>query len=124
MDRRDRRRGAPWMGGAGHSARGGARLRQGQRMRDGWRNAGRDRRSRSRAGRGAALIVDYHMHLRDEREQLAHRASAVEPFVECARRAGVDEIGFTEHVYYFEQTRPLWTVPYHLERCAHDLDDY
>ena len=70
------------------------------------------------------MIIDYHMHLRDEHEELAHRASAVEPFVTAARLAGVDEIGFTEHVYYFEQTRRLWTVPYHLERCGHDLDDY
>ena len=37
---------------------------------------------------------------------------------------GVDEIGFTEHVYYFRQTRPLWHVPYHAERCSHDLEPY
>ena len=70
------------------------------------------------------MIVDYHMHLRNGREEIAHDTWSVEPFVETAARAGVDEIGFTEHVYYFRQTRSLWTVPYQTERCVYDLDDY
>jgi histidinol-phosphatase (PHP family) len=70
------------------------------------------------------VIVDYHMHLRNGREQIAHDTSSVEAFVEAARRAGVDEIGFTEHVYYFRQTRTLWTVPYQAERCVYDLESY
>jgi histidinol-phosphatase (PHP family) len=70
------------------------------------------------------VIVDYHMHLRDEHEGIAHSAHAVEPFVEAAERAGVDEIGFTEHAYYFTQLRTLWSVPYQLERCVYDLDAY
>lgn len=64
------------------------------------------------------------MHLRNERGEIAHEAAAVEPFVTAARAASVDEIGFTEHVYYFRQTRSLWTVPYHVERCVYDLDAY
>ncbi len=64
------------------------------------------------------------MHLRDQDERLDFRAEAVEPFVEAARQVGVDEIGFTEHVYYFRQTRELWHVPYHTERCSHDLEAY
>jgi histidinol-phosphatase (PHP family) len=70
------------------------------------------------------VIVDYHMHLRNAREEIAHDTRSVEPFVEAAQRVGVDEIGFTEHVYYFTQTRSLWTVPYQLERCVYDLDAY
>jgi histidinol-phosphatase (PHP family) len=70
------------------------------------------------------VIVDYHMHLRNPREEVAHQTWAVDPFVETARAAGVDEIGFTEHVYYFKQTRSLWTVPYQIERCVYDLDAY
>ena len=27
------------------------------------------------------MIADYHLHLRDEREEIAHRASSVEPFL-------------------------------------------
>jgi histidinol-phosphatase (PHP family) len=70
------------------------------------------------------VIVDYHMHLRNGREELAHDTWAVDPFVAAARAAGVDEIGFTEHVYYFRQTQTLWTVPYHVQRCRYDLDSY
>jgi histidinol-phosphatase (PHP family) len=70
------------------------------------------------------MIVDYHMHLRDSQERIAHTADAVEPFVETASERGVDEIGFTEHVYYFRQTRQLWELPYQTERCVYDLDAY
>jgi histidinol-phosphatase (PHP family) len=74
------------------------------------------------------VIVDYHMHLRAPREggsePLVHSREAVERFVARARERGVDEIGFTEHVYYFRQTRGVWHLPYHLERCVYDLDAY
>lgn len=70
------------------------------------------------------MIVDYHMHLRDSQERIAHNADAVEPFVETARAGAVDEIGLTEHVYYFAQTRSLWTDPYQIARCVYDLDTY
>ncbi len=74
------------------------------------------------------MIVDYHMHLRGPRaggsEPLAHTAAAVERYVERAAERGVDEIAFTEHVYYFVQTRELWSLPYQVERCRHDLDAY
>jgi histidinol-phosphatase (PHP family) len=70
------------------------------------------------------VIVDYHMHLRNGREEIAHDTWSVDPFVAAARAAGVDEIGFTEHVYYFKQTRTLWTVPYQAERCVYDLEAY
>ncbi len=70
------------------------------------------------------MIVDYHMHLRDPDEKLDFSVSAVERFVERAAERRVDEIGFTEHVYYFAQTRELWDRPYQLERCKYDLDEY
>ena len=70
------------------------------------------------------MIVDYHMHLRNARGEIAHDTWAIDPFVESARVAGVDEIGFTAHIYYFKQTRSLWTVPYHIERCVYDIEAY
>ena len=74
------------------------------------------------------MIVDYHMHLRGPlaagSEPLTHTLGAIERFVERARERGVDEIAFTEHVYYFTQTRELWSLPYQLERCTFDLDRY
>jgi histidinol-phosphatase (PHP family) len=70
------------------------------------------------------VIVDYHMHLRNEREEIDHTVAAVERFCAVARKRGVDEIGFSEHVYYFRQTRAVWSRPYQLERCHWDLDEY
>jgi histidinol-phosphatase (PHP family) len=70
------------------------------------------------------VILDYHMHLRDPEERIDHTVEAVERFVEVAAERGVDEIGFTEHVYYFTATRPLWSRPYQTERCVYDLDAY
>jgi histidinol-phosphatase (PHP family) len=76
------------------------------------------------------MRVDYHMHLRgpgpgDGSEgPIELRAEAVEPFVEQARERGVDEIGFTEHMYYFRQLEHLVEHPYQRSRIGHDLDDY
>ena len=64
------------------------------------------------------------MHLRAPDESIDHRVEAVERYVDKASERGIDEIGFTEHVYYFEQTRHLWSVPYHLERCTYDIEPY
>jgi histidinol-phosphatase (PHP family) len=70
------------------------------------------------------VIVDYHMHLRAPDESIDHSLEAVERFVEVAAERGVQELGFTEHGYYFEETRSLWTVPYHLERCRYPVEPY
>jgi histidinol-phosphatase (PHP family) len=70
------------------------------------------------------MIVDYHVHLRDDDERVTHTFEAVLPFVATAVARGVEEIGFTEHVYYFRQTAEIWDVPYLTERCVYDLDAY
>ena len=70
------------------------------------------------------MIVDYHMHLRDEAGKITFTPDAVRPFLATALARGVAEIGFTEHVYYFRQTAEIWDVPYLSERCVYDLDDY
>jgi histidinol-phosphatase (PHP family) len=70
------------------------------------------------------VIPDYHMHLRNARGEIAHDTRSVDPFVEAAQATGVDEICFTEHVYYFKQTRSLWSIPYQSERCVYDLEPY
>src|SRR5437868_2412265 len=64
------------------------------------------------------------MHLRNAGEEIDHTLEAVERFVEAAARAGVDEIGFSEHAYYFRETRELWELPYQAERCVYDLTAY
>jgi histidinol-phosphatase (PHP family) len=70
------------------------------------------------------LIVDYHLHLRDANERIDHSVQAAERFVARAGERDIDEIGFTEHVYYFRQTAEIWNLPYQVERCAYDLDTY
>jgi histidinol-phosphatase (PHP family) len=64
------------------------------------------------------------MHLRDPDERVDHSSRGVQRFVDRARERGIDEIGFTEHVYYFTQTREIWDHPYEVERCVYDLDTY
>jgi histidinol-phosphatase (PHP family) len=75
------------------------------------------------------MIVDYHMHLRGpsetEREgPIDHTPGAVEAYVETAAARGVDEIGFTEHLYYFREFERFLDHPYQRERVGHDLDVY
>lgn len=70
------------------------------------------------------MIVDYHLHLRAPDESIDHTVEAIERFVEVAGQRGIEELGFTEHVYYFRETRGLWTLPYQTERCALDLERY
>jgi histidinol-phosphatase (PHP family) len=73
------------------------------------------------------VIIDYHMHLRDPEGRIDHTVGGVERFVARAAERGVDEIGLSEHVYYFTRTREIWEAwgrPYELERCAYDLDAY
>jgi histidinol-phosphatase (PHP family) len=74
------------------------------------------------------MIVDYHMHLRgpaDGREgPIEHTVEAVERFAERAAERGVDEIGFTEHVYYFRDLDRFVEHPYQRSRLGHELDVY
>jgi histidinol-phosphatase (PHP family) len=70
------------------------------------------------------LIVDYHVHLRDSQERIDHTPEAVERFAEAALANGVEELGFSEHDYYFRQLAELWQTRYERERCTHDLDAY
>jgi histidinol-phosphatase (PHP family) len=70
------------------------------------------------------MIVDYHLHLRDEDQRVSHTVETIERWVDTATRRGIDEIGFTEHAYYFVETRPLLTVPYQLDHCHAPIDTY
>jgi histidinol-phosphatase (PHP family) len=72
------------------------------------------------------VIVDYHMHLREHEngEPATYSADRVEEYVEQARGAGVDEIGFTDHDFYFRQLRELWEIPWLTERGVDDLENY
>ena len=73
------------------------------------------------------MLTDYHMHLvedgkpyGDEVFTIAH----VQSYVECARAAGIDEIGFTDHVYRFRQARGWSDDPLWVGDALADLDRY
>jgi len=73
------------------------------------------------------VLVDYHMHLRSPREdheELDHTVAAVERFVARARERRVDEIGFTEHGYYFRELAAFATTDYERERSGRPLEPY
>jgi histidinol-phosphatase (PHP family) len=70
------------------------------------------------------VIVDYHMHLRTDGQRVSHDVETVERWVETAAARGVDEIGFTEHFYYFLVARPLLTVPYQIDHCHAPIERY
>ena len=74
------------------------------------------------------MIVDYHMHLRGLSEgregAIEHTLEAIERYVEVAAERGVDEIGFTEHLYYFREFDGVVDHPYQRSRIGHDLETY
>jgi histidinol-phosphatase (PHP family) len=70
------------------------------------------------------VIVDYHMHLREPGQRVSHDVETVERWVETAAARGLDEIGFTEHFYYFLVARPLLTVPYQIDHCHAPIEPY
>ena len=74
------------------------------------------------------MIVDYHMHLRGASEgregTIDHSLEAIERYIEVAAERGVDEIGFTEHLYYFREFDGIVEHPYQRSRIGHDLETY
>lgn len=74
------------------------------------------------------MIVDYHMHLRGRSRNgegpIEHTVEAARRFVAAAAERGIDEIGFTEHLYYFREFDALVEHPYQRERIGWDLDAY
>ena len=74
------------------------------------------------------MIVDYHVHLRGPAEgregPIEHTLDAVERYVEAAGAAGVDEVAFTEHVYYFRELSHVLAHPYQTAKATYELDDY
>ena len=62
---------------------------------------------------------DYHVHL----EQGPYSREWLQRFLETARLAGIDEIGFSEHAYRFRQTEEIWPSSWsHTGEV--DADDY
>ena len=75
------------------------------------------------------MLTDYHVHLRadeDDRppEREAFTAENVERYLTAAEKAGVDELGCSEHVYRFTAALDIWRHPFWEEQARDDLDAY
>ncbi len=73
------------------------------------------------------MLTDYHMHLVADDDPYTDAALSVErvaEYVERARVAGIDEIGFTDHVYRFRQARDWSDNPLWVGDAVADLDRY
>jgi histidinol-phosphatase (PHP family) len=73
-------------------------------------------------------LTDYHVHLRpddlwaDTSTYFTERNVA--RFVERASERGIDELGFSEHVYRFQEALDVWRHPFWVENAVDRLDDY
>ncbi len=74
------------------------------------------------------MLTDYHVHLRpDEPDTPPERyftAANVERFLEAAERAGIAELGISEHIHRFAQALDVWRHPFWVEQAVDDLDVY
>jgi histidinol-phosphatase (PHP family) len=75
------------------------------------------------------VLTDYHVHLRPDDddgppERFAFTLDNVERYLEAARRAGVDVLGCSEHVYRFRDALAIWRHPFWEEQAKDDLAAY
>ncbi len=74
------------------------------------------------------MLTDYHLHLRsDELDATAAEhftAANAERYRDVAERAGIAELGVSEHVYRFEQALEVWRHPFWILYARDDLDAY
>ncbi|HMC06233.1 MAG TPA: histidinol-phosphatase [Solirubrobacterales bacterium] len=77
----------------------------------------------------AAVLTDYHLHLRadddlEPGEQHAFTTENVDRYLAAADEAGISEIGCSEHVYRFTQALDIWRHAFWEEYARDDLDAY
>lgn len=75
------------------------------------------------------MLTDYHVHLRadeDDRppEREAFTVDNVDRYLTAAEKAGVGELGCSEHVYRFTAALDIWRHPFWEEQARDDLDAY
>jgi histidinol-phosphatase (PHP family) len=76
----------------------------------------------------AAVLTDYHVHLRpDELSATAadyFTEANVERYLEAAAEAGIAELGASEHIHRFTQALDIWRHPFWIEQAQDDLGAY
>jgi histidinol-phosphatase (PHP family) len=75
-----------------------------------------------------AVLTDYHLHLRPDEDgtppERYFTAENVERYRAAAAKAGIEDLGVSEHVYRFHQALGLWRHPFWEEQARDDLDAY
>jgi histidinol-phosphatase (PHP family) len=73
-------------------------------------------------------LTDYHVHLRPDEAGTDASAYFTEAnlarYVERADERGIDELGFSEHVYRFREALAVWRHPFWVEQAVDHLDEY
>jgi histidinol-phosphatase (PHP family) len=75
------------------------------------------------------MLTDYHVHLREDEdlrppEREAFTSENVDRYLAAAEKAGIEELGCSEHVYRFRQALELWRHPFWEQLARDDLDAY
>jgi histidinol-phosphatase (PHP family) len=75
------------------------------------------------------MLTDYHVHLREDEDRRppeleAFTSENVDRYLAAAEKAGIEELGCSEHVYRFRQALELWRHPFWGQMARDDLDAY
>jgi histidinol-phosphatase (PHP family) len=73
------------------------------------------------------VLTDYHLHLRPDDVGAAadhFTDENVAEYLSAAERAGISELGASEHVYRFKQALDYWSHPFWETQAHDDLDAY
>jgi histidinol-phosphatase (PHP family) len=74
------------------------------------------------------VLTDYHLHLRpDDVDCTAAEyftSANVERYRAAADRAGITELGVSEHIHRFQQALAVWDHPFWREQAVDDIDSY
>jgi histidinol-phosphatase (PHP family) len=73
------------------------------------------------------VLTDYHLHLRpDDNGRAAEYFTEenVDRYLDAAEKAGVAELGVSEHVYRFRDALEIWRHPFWEQQATDDLDAY
>ncbi|MGK2933204.1 MAG: PHP domain-containing protein [Solirubrobacterales bacterium] len=74
------------------------------------------------------MLTDYHVHLRPDNLGASaseyFTAENIDRYVEAAGRAGITELGISEHMYRFTEALSVWSHPFWQEWAIDDLDFY
>ena len=73
------------------------------------------------------MLTDYHLHLRPDdagKPSEYFTEENVGSYLEAAERAGIAELGVSEHVYRFTQALDYWRNPFWETQAHDDIDAY